>query len=101
VIKATKKEFVKYLPQLSQEQQEPIRQAVKDCFATYERDVIQRINDDINSRQAELDNLLKQKESREINRQMELKRLRQLDADVLAECRQIESVYEGLLLVPG
>jgi len=101
VIKATKKEFVKYLPQLSQEQQEPIRQAVKDCFDTYEREVIQRLNDDIKSRQAELDNLLEQKESREINRQTELKRLRGLDADILAECRQVESVYEELLLVPG
>ncbi|MEQ8754681.1 MAG: dynamin family protein [Coleofasciculus sp. G1-WW12-02] len=101
VMKATKKEFVKYLPQLAQEQQEPIRQAVKDCFDSYEREVIQRLNDDIESRQAELDNLLKQKESREINRQTELKRLRGLDADVLAECQQVESVYEELLLVPG
>jgi len=45
--------------------------------------------------------LLDQKESREINRQTELKRLRGLDADILAECRQVESVYEELLLVPG
>jgi len=96
-IQATKKEFVKYLPQLAQENWEPIHQAVKECFDAYEREVSKRINDDIKSRQAELENLLKQKESREINRDTELKRLNTLDAEVLSEYRQLESVYEDLL----
>lgn len=100
LIKATKKEFVKYLPQVVQEQYEPIHQTVKDCFDTYEREVIKRINDDIKSRKAELDNLLKQKESGEINRETELKRLHSLDADVLSEVRSIESVYEYLIPSP-
>jgi hypothetical protein len=97
LIKATKKEFVKYLPQIAQEQWEPIHQVVKDCFDAYEREVTKRVNDDIKSRKAELDNLLKQKESQEINLEAELKRLRSLDADVLSECRSVESVYEYLL----
>jgi hypothetical protein len=101
LIKATKKEFVKYLPQLAQEQWEPIHQAVKDCFDAYERELAKRVNDDINSRKAELDNLLKQKESREINLEAELKRLRSLDADVLSECDRVESVYEYLLSSPA
>jgi replication fork clamp-binding protein CrfC len=99
LIKATKKEFVKYLPQLAQEQGEPIHQTVKECFDAYDREVTKRINDDINARKAELENLLKQKESREINRETELKRLKNLDADVLSECRNVESVYEQLLAV--
>jgi replication fork clamp-binding protein CrfC len=99
LIKATKKEFVKYLPQLAQEQGEPIHQAVKECFDAYDREVTKRINDDINARKAELENLLKQKESREINRETELKRLKNLDADVLSECRNVESVYDRLLAV--
>lgn len=95
-IKATKKEFVKYLPQLAQEQKESIYQAVKDCFNNYEQEVSKRINEDIKSRQAELDNLLRQKQSQEINYQAESNRLKTLDAEVLAEYHNLESVYEGL-----
>ncbi|MBD2182453.1 dynamin family protein [Planktothrix sp. FACHB-1355] len=98
LIKATKKEFVKYLPQIAQEQWQPVHQAVKDCFDAYDREVTKRINDDIKSRQAELDNLLEQKLSREINRDSELKRLKSIDAEVLSEYRNLESVYEDLLL---
>ncbi|MFB2833161.1 dynamin family protein [Floridanema evergladense] len=95
-IKATKKEFIKYLPQLAQEQWEPIHQAVKDCFNSYEQEVNKRINEDIKSRQAELDNLLKQKESQEINYHAESNRLRTLDNQILSEYHNLESIYEGL-----
>jgi GTPase SAR1 family protein len=95
-IKVTKKEFIKYLPQLAQEQWEPIHQAVKDCFNTYNQEVNKRINEDIKSRQAELDNLLKQKESQEINYHAESNRLRSLDTEILSEYHNLESVYEGL-----
>ncbi|NEP09880.1 MAG: dynamin [Symploca sp. SIO2C1] len=98
LIKATKKEFIKYLPQLANEQWETIHQGVKDCFQAYEQEVSKRINDDIQSRKAELDNLLKQKESQEINQEAELKRLRSLDAEVSEEVRTVESVYGDLLL---
>ncbi|HAZ42933.1 MAG TPA: hypothetical protein DDW76_13515 [Cyanobacteria bacterium UBA11369] len=68
-------------------------------FDSYEREVSKRIDDDINSRKSELDNLLKQKESREINRETEVKRLKDLDADVSSQARNAESVYEQLLAV--
>ena len=97
LIKATKKEFVKYLPQLAQEQWEPVHQVVKDCFDAYNLEVTKRINDDIKSRQSELDNLLDRKQSCEINRDAELKRLQSLDTDVLAEYKHLESVYDDLL----
>ena len=97
LIKVTKKEFAKYLPQLAEEQWQKINQAVKDSFDSYELEVSKRINDDIKSRKAELDNLVQQKESREINRESELKRLKSLDQDVLAECRNVEFAYESLL----
>ncbi len=97
LIKATKKEFVKYLPQIAQEQWEPIHQAVKDCFDVYDREVITGLNDDIKSRRAELDNLVEQKQSREINRDAELKRLNNLDADVASECRTVSTLYDSLL----
>ncbi len=99
LVKTTKKEFVKHLPQLAQEQWQSIHQGVKDCFDSYEREVSKRIDDDINSRKAELDNLLKQKESREINRETEVKRLKNLEADVSSQSQNVESVYEQLLAV--
>jgi replication fork clamp-binding protein CrfC len=97
LVKAAKKELVKYLPQVAQEQWQPIHDAIKECFDVYEREVNERMNDDINSRKAELDNLLKQKQSREINYQTELERLKKLDADVAAKSQSIESVYQGFL----
>lgn len=100
-IKATKKEFVKHLPDIARDQWEPINQTVKDCFDAYEQEVMKRINDDIQARKAELDNLLEQKQSHEINREVEVQRLQTLDADVLAEVRNIESVYTSLLLIPA
>lgn len=97
LIKATKKEFVKYLPKIAQEQWTPINQAVKECFDAYEREVTNRVNNDIKARKAELDNLLKQKGSQEFNQDAELKRLKSLDSDVLTQCRSIEFIYECLL----
>ena len=100
LIKATKKEFVKHLPKIAQEQWTPINQAIKDCFDAYEREVTKRVNNDIKARKAELDNLLKQKGSQEFNQDAELKRLRSLDADVLTQCRGIEFIYECLISSP-
>jgi hypothetical protein len=95
--KAIKQELVKYLPQIVQEQWQPIYSAVQECFDTYEREVAHRVNDDIQSRKAELDNLLKQKETREINRGTELTRLRNVEQAVAAECQSVETAYQGLL----
>lgn len=97
LVKAAKKELVKYLPQVAQEQSQPIHDAVKECFNVYEREISDRINDDINSRKAELDNLLKQKETFEINRDNEMKRLKTIESDVLSDFQKIESVYDNFL----
>ena len=101
LVKAAKKELVKYLPQVAKEQWQPIHDAIKECFDVYEREVNDRMNDDINSRKAELDNLLQQKESREINDRTELERLKKLDADVATQSQSIESVYQGFLASAG
>lgn len=98
-VKATKKEFVKHLPDIARDQWNPINQIIKDCFDAYEQEVMKRINDDIQARRAELDNLLTQKESHEINRETEAKRLQALDAEVLSEIRTVESVYNSILLL--
>jgi GTPase SAR1 family protein len=95
--KAIKQELVKYLPQIVQEQWQPIYSAVQECFDTYEREVAQRVNDDIQSRKAELDNLLQQKKTREINRGAELTRLRHIEGSVATACDSVEAAYQGAL----
>ncbi|HEY9885395.1 MAG TPA: dynamin, partial [Thermosynechococcaceae cyanobacterium] len=95
--KAIKTELVKQLPQVVQEQWQPIYSAVQECFDAYEREVVKRINDDIQARKAELDNLLKQKESREIDRGIELSRLNGVESSVSTECQGLEAEYQALL----
>ncbi len=97
LVKTARKELVKYLPQVANEQSKTVYDAVKECFDSYEHEVSKRINDDISSRKSELDNLLKQKESREIDNESELKRLNKLESDVFSELQTIESAYSNLL----
>jgi GTPase SAR1 family protein len=95
--KAIKKEMVRHLPQIAQEQWQPIYSAVQECFDTYEKEMIQRVDDDIQSRRGELNNLLKQKESHEINRETELKRLSHVETTVSECCQDVERAYQSLL----
>jgi len=97
LVKTAKKELVKYLPQVANEQWLPVHDAVKECFDAYEREVTKRIDADIEARMAELDNLLKQKQSYEINQGAELERLKKLEADISSELRNIETVYQNFL----
>jgi replication fork clamp-binding protein CrfC len=97
IVKTAKKELIKYLPQVAQEQSPIVYDAVKECFDVYEREVSKRINDDITARKSELDNLLKQKETREINRENELERLKNLQTDVIEQLQKIEAAYSNLL----
>lgn len=97
LVKTAKKELVKYLPQVAHEQSQVVYNAVKECFDSYEREVSKRINDDIVSRKCELGNLVKQKETREINRESEFKRLKDLQENVIAQLQKIEAAYSNLL----
>ena len=95
LIRATKKEFVKYLPQLAREQQQGIYDIVIAGFEDYEREVIGRIDGDIASRKAELDNLLAQKESHQIDRDAEVSRLQTLETEVRTAVEQLDGIYRG------
>jgi replication fork clamp-binding protein CrfC len=94
---AIKKELVKRLPEVAQAQWQPIYSAVQECFDNCERQAIKRINDDINTRKGELDSLVKQKESREIDRIAEVARLQQFERDMNSEAQAIENFYQGFL----
>ncbi len=91
-LKKTKEEFVKCLPQIADEQQPLIRRAVQRCFDNYEAEVTERINGDIGRRRAELNNLLKQKESTAVNQGQEVQRLRQLEQSLTEQVQQLGQV---------
>ncbi|MBD2362318.1 dynamin family protein [Anabaena minutissima FACHB-250] len=101
LVKTAKKELIKYLPQVANEKSRTVYDAVKECFDSYEREVSKRINDDITARKSELDNLLKQKETREINRESELKRFKTLQENVIFQLQKIETAYSNLLAYYG
>jgi replication fork clamp-binding protein CrfC len=98
LIKTAKKELIKYLPQVAQEQAPKVHEAVKECFDAYEKEITSRMNDDIRSRQTELDNLVHQKESVEIDRQSEIERLQKLAIDVNSETQKVENIYQSFLV---
>ncbi|MEL7331363.1 MAG: dynamin family protein [Cyanobacteria bacterium J06560_2] len=91
-LKATKKEFVKQLPRIAEEQTPNIRRAVMDCFTAYEERAIDRISNDISARKGELTNLVEQKQQHEINREQEVERLEQLEKQVQENVSAIESM---------
>lgn len=97
VLVTMKQELSNLLPQVAQEQSFVVYQVVKECFETYQQDVVKRMNEDIAARKTELSDLIKQKESREIDRDGEIQRLNQLDDQVLAQSHQVEDAYDQVL----
>lgn len=95
--RSIEKELVKHLPQVVQQQWQPIYSAVQECFDVCEKDVIQRIDDDIKSRQSELDNLLQQKQSREIDRAAELERLQGVKTAIATDYNELEAIYQSVI----
>ncbi|MGC1527774.1 MAG: dynamin family protein [Phormidesmis sp.] len=91
-LKATKKEFVKQLPRIADEQTPNISKAVKECFNAYEERAIDRISGDISARKGELANLVEQKQQHQINREQEIARLQQLEKQVQENVLAIESI---------
>ncbi len=100
VVQTMKEELIKLLPQIAQEQSFQVYQTVKECFDTYQQEVVKRMNDDIQSRKIELDALVQQKEDHEINQQAEERRLNLLDNDVLTQLHDVEDAYDSLLGQP-
>ena len=94
-LSTTKDEFIKYLPKIADEQWRPVYTAVQSCFEVYEENVIGRISADIEAREAELDNVLQQKKSHEINRDQEIHRLTTLKQSIADEIQNIALLANG------
>ncbi|MEA5582043.1 dynamin family protein [Nodularia harveyana UHCC-0300] len=97
LVQTTQKELIKYLPQVAEAYLPRIRQGVAECFNTYEREVIEHINKDIADRKQELDNLLDEKMTHEINLQSESQRLQAVEAEIYQQLQQIEKI-SGVIL---
>lgn len=95
LVENTKKEMVKVLPDLAQKQAWAVHQAVEEIFDNYEQEVVERINEDIQGRKAELENLLNQKETQEIDRDAEAKRLKGLDTNLFTLWNRLEAVDDS------
>ncbi|VEP11946.1 hypothetical protein H1P_1280001 [Hyella patelloides LEGE 07179] len=85
-------EFRKYLPKIAQEQKEAIQDTVATCFDNYQRELVRRINNDIESRKTELHNLVTQQSNGTSDRQERITKLQQLDAKVLGAYQKIKSI---------
>jgi GTPase SAR1 family protein len=96
LVKVARKELVKYLPQVAEEQSPKVAEAIKECFKVYEQEISSRMNEDIKSRKAELDNLVQQKQTVEINQGAEIERLQQLEENISQEAAKIEQIYQSL-----
>ncbi|MGD2181117.1 hypothetical protein [Lusitaniella coriacea] len=90
--RATRREFAKCLPKIADEQWHTINRAVRKCFDTYAQQITERIDADIHSRKAQLDNLLAQKDARAIDREREIERLNALETSISEEIGQIEGL---------
>jgi hypothetical protein len=88
-LQATKREFAKQLPKIVEEYTPTVHQSVQKCFDAYANQVNDRVTADITSRKAELDNLMTQKHSHEIDRDMETERLRSVVSEVGRQVEQI------------
>ena len=97
LVKVARKELVKHLPKVAQEQTPKVTEAIQECFDVYEREISDRMNDDISARKAELDNLIDRKATVEINQGAEITRLQGLEDTVNKETTKIESIYQQLL----
>ena len=95
--KAMKKELVKHLPKLAEQQRQPVSDGVRACFDKYEQEVMARIDQDICDRKTELNNLLVQKESREIDRDAEIIRLEADRSAIQLASDRIDAAYQQAL----
>ncbi|MGC1305793.1 MAG: dynamin family protein [Phormidesmis sp.] len=96
--KTMKQELVKHLPRLADERWQPVYDGVKSCFDQYEAQVMARMEGDIGDRKLELYNLLAQKESREIDRDAEVIRLKRAESAIQLASNRIDEAYQQALI---
>jgi GTPase SAR1 family protein len=97
LVKLAKEEMKKNLPNIANKEKITVYNSIMDIFKKFEDGVTQRIDSDIMSRKAELEGLLAQKESQEIDKTAEIARLNNLDNKILTQWNAVEATYDKLL----
>lgn len=96
-IKKTREEMKKELPNVAQQLASQIHQEVKKLFENFNTEVSKRMDEDLQSRQSELDKLVEQRENGEFERELEVKRLNKLQSDIYSEWQTLEVSYEQIV----
>jgi hypothetical protein len=96
-IKSVRSEMKKHLPEVAREQAETVYGEVTNLLNSFDVEVSRRMDEDIESRQAELDKLLEQKEKGEYQREAEIRRLENLENQVYLELQGTEAAYDQLI----
>jgi len=96
-IKMIAEKMQEKLPEAAAQLSKEVYREVRKGFDEYEAEVSKRMNEDIQARRDELDQLLEQKEKGEYQREAEIKRLKELENNVYSQWRSMESGYEGLI----
>ena len=97
IIKSAKETMVQQMPEIAKEKAREVYASIQECFNNFEKELMARINDDIESRQAELNNLLTQKDSKEIDVDAEIQRLNTLDNNIFEQWNLIETSYDRFM----
>ena len=97
LVKLAREEMKKELPKIAKTEKMNVYNSIMEIFKNFEDGVIDRINADIVSRKEELEGLLAQKSSQEIDKTAEVARLNTLDSEILAQWNTVEATCDRLL----
>ncbi|MEM7716180.1 MAG: dynamin family protein [Cyanobacteria bacterium P01_A01_bin.68] len=97
LVNLAKKEMKNNLPNIANKEKITVYNSIMGIFKEFEDGVISRIDSDILSRQAELKDLLAQKESQEIDQKAEIDRLNTLDDQILTQRNKVEATYDKVI----
>ncbi|MBF1990836.1 dynamin family protein [Fischerella thermalis] len=97
LVKLAKKKMKENLPNIAKAERIKVYSFVKEIFQNFENEVTKRIDSDILSRKVELEELLTQKASQEIDKTAEVSRLNTLDSQILTQWNAIEAITDKLL----
>jgi phenylalanyl-tRNA synthetase alpha subunit len=97
LVKLTKEKMKESLPNVAKAERIKVYNFVKEIFNNFENEVTQRIDSDISSRKLELEELLAQKASQEIDKTAEVSRLNTLDSHILTQWNAVEAITDKLL----
>ncbi|PSB67482.1 hypothetical protein C7B61_05960 [filamentous cyanobacterium CCP1] len=96
-VKSVRTEMKRHLSDVARQKAETVHEEVKNLLNSFDIEVSQRMDEDIESRQAELDKLLEQKEKGEYQRETEIRRLKDLENQVYSEWQGLESAYDQMI----